>query len=156
MRSFCATILIIVLLAGCSAKNLQSVGGNYYYETIDHRSLMAEPGGFDIRLIVNNSGNRVLVSEFPCSSGAKTYNDFSTRIYGDNLAFVEQVESRSGGRRLVVYSAKRGNTVIVPNLDDFWKVDADERGISCHRYENGNEKEDPNPAFFSADYLKQQ
>ena len=52
------------------------------------------------------------------------------------------------------YSVKNDKVITLEErLGDFWKVLADDKGIVCHRYQNGDEQEDPKPLVFTAEYL---
>jgi hypothetical protein len=115
---------------------------------------LSEPGGVRLRLIYKNGGKTKEVSPSPGGFGSTIYDQFSWRLYGRNLVYIENRLEEKGTRfQLKVYSEIHGNTVIGTNFW-YWKIMADDSGITCHRYQNGDAKDDPEPRRFSADYLR--
>jgi hypothetical protein len=78
---------------------------------------------------------------------------FSYRIYGSNFVYVEREGGNWSRFQLRDYSAKNGNVTIDENFGKYWKVIADEHGITCHRYQDGQEHDDPYPVVYTAEYL---
>ena len=74
-------------------------------------------------------------------------------VYGPNLAYVEFDRDRVSLFRLYVYSERNGKVIVDPEFSRFWKVMADEHGITCHRYQGGYERDDPQPVIYTAEYL---
>jgi hypothetical protein len=152
-------VFVVLTVAGCSIKSSTHIDGPYYRDSTKYANLMSEPGGFEVHLSYKKDGKTIVISRNPGGNGNNIYNDFSWRVYGSNLVFVEH-DPGSYSFRLVVYSEKRNGNVTIEKDFHYWKIIADDEGITCHRYqngerkENGEQKDDPNPKFFSADYLK--
>jgi len=145
---------MVLPLTGCSTKSSTHIEGPYYLDSTKQASLLMEPGGFEVHLSYKKDGKTLVISKNPGGFGSTIYNNFSWRVYGSNLVFVEHDQGSYSKFRLVVFSEKKkGNTTVDEDFR-YWKIIADERGIACHRYQNGEQKDDPNPKVFSADYLK--
>jgi hypothetical protein len=145
--SACATLSLV----GCSEKSTKHIGGAYYFETTKHPSILSEPGGgtFEFQLVQKKDGKTTVISKQPLAADIA----FEWHLYGNNLAFIE---GGSAKPRLVVFSEKKGDTIIDEDVDHpTWQITADDRGITCQRLdENLKPKEDSPPKFYSADYLK--
>jgi hypothetical protein len=140
-------------LAGCSSKSSTHIDGPYYLDSTRYESLMSEPGGFEVHLSYKKDGKTIVISKNPGGNVSTIYDDFSWRVYGSNLVFVEH-DRGSYDFRLVVFSERNKTNVTVDENFHYWKIVADNNGITCHRYQNGEQKDDPNPKFFSATISK--
>jgi hypothetical protein len=139
--------LALLTIIACTSKTLAPVGGPYFIEYIKQESIISEPGGLRVHLIYKKNGKTVLLSE---SNGA--FQNFYRRVYGPNLIFVEG-HWLSSNAQLIAYSESHGKITVDEDLKRYWKIVVDDRGISLHRYQNGEKIADPNPQSYSTDYL---
>ena len=152
--NFILGCIAVLPLTGCSSKSSTHIEGPYYLDSTKYQSLLSEPGGFEVHLCYKKDGKNLLISNSPGGYTDTIYNDFCWRVYGPNLVFIEHDQGNYSKFRLVVFSEKnKGNTTVDADFR-YWKIIADNAGITCHRYQNGEPKDDPNPKVFSADYLK--
>jgi hypothetical protein len=144
----------VLTLIGCSSKSTTAIGGPYYLDSSTSFGSLFGPGGFEVHLSYRQNGKTVLISKHPGGYGATIYDNFSWRVYGSNLVYVEHDRGSYSTFRLVVYSERNGNVTIDPDYR-YWKIIANDQGITCHRFTKaGGCEDDPSPKFFSAEYLR--
>jgi hypothetical protein len=153
-------VLVCLALPGCSQKpvtTVKSLGGTYYSElTKIHEKwppLMEPHSDYRERYIHVDSGQTNEITQYLGGFADSVDRNFSYRIYGSNFVYVERVDGSWSKFRLRDYSAKNGNITVDENFGNYWKVTADEQGITCHRYQDGHEKEDPHPIVYTGKYL---
>jgi len=152
LRYFVCLVAAAALI-GCSSKSRTPIGGPYYLDSTRYASVMSESGGYEVHLTYKKGWQTILISKNPGGNGGSIYNNFSWRVYGSNLIFVEH-DPGSLSFRLVAFSEKKKQNITIDKDFHYWKIIADDTGIICHRYQNGDTYDDPDPKVFSADYLK--
>jgi hypothetical protein len=152
--------LCALIGTGCSPRQTvktSSLGGPYYQETIIIPCkgwYLMEPGNCDVvRYIHVTSGTTNEITRYLGGFGDSICKQFDYRIYGSNFVYVEREGGDWSKFRLRDYSAKTGNVTVDDGFGKYWKVIADDHGITCHRYQNGQQQDDPQPVFYSAEYL---
>jgi hypothetical protein len=156
------TALLIATAAGCSKKHSQSLGGSYYLEASSSDNYLSESGGGagPRQLIYRPGGKAVTISNHPGPYYfLEAENSFIGRVYGDVLVYTDYQppgdnDAGAGSYRLLAFSPTHGKKELDPDFRPYWKVVADDSGITCHRLQNGEKKDDPHPKIFSAESLK--
>jgi hypothetical protein len=141
--------IVTLTLAGCA--RLEPLGGPYYLRQVTHPSGWESPSAATWYLIYKDSGRKIEITDKAGMSGGRIYLQFSHRVYGRNLAYI--APGQDYRLCLFVYSEKHGRLLVDPDYSKYWKVIAEEAGITCHRYQSGRESDDPAPVVYSADYL---
>jgi hypothetical protein len=151
-------VAILIAAAGCSKKLSQSIGGSYYIEGSSGSNYLSEPGGGSgpRQLVYRNGDKVVVISKYPGPySFLDQDNSFSWHVYGDVLVYTDYRPEGDGSYRLLAFSPTHGEKELEPDFRQYWKVIADDTGITCHRLPSGGEKkDDPHPKVFSAESLK--
>ena len=142
-------VTVLLILTGCA--RLERVGGPYYLHREEHWHGWEPPSGSTWHLIYKDDSQKVEITDRAGMTGGSIYRQFTHRVYGRNLAFTEF--DRHYWLRLFVYSERRGRVLVDPEYSRYWKVIADETGITCHRLQEGRESDDPRPVVYRADYL---
>jgi hypothetical protein len=119
--------------------------------------LSFEPGG-DISesyLVYKKDGKTIKVGNIG------QYNNFSFKVYGSNLVFIEGISlDPSTHPRLVAHSERQGKIIVDEDTTRYWDILVNESGITFYR-PGPSSANNPlswqstnNPQFYSADYLK--
>jgi len=149
MRTCIVTVLLVLTITGCA--RLERVGGPYYLRREEHWHGWEPPSGSTWHFIYKDGGLNVEITDRAGMTGGSTYRQFTHGIYGRNLAYIEF--DRGYRLRLFVYSERHGRILVDPAYSSYWKVIADDTGITCHRYQEGRESDDPTPVVYGAAYL---
>ena len=113
-----------------------------------------EPAYGTVHLLYRHEGRTVHITDRTCAFGDSVHRSFDYRLYGSNLAYVEFDRERVSLFRFHVYSERNGKVLVDYDFSRYWKVVANDTGIICHRYREGQERVDPAPMVYSAHYLK--
>ena len=154
---------IALVLIGCSRKpepepiTMKPVGGPYYQELTvvpDKVPLFEPENGNRLRWIYTNADQTIEITSNLGLFADSIYRDFNYHIYGSNFVYVEWYTAHDGTKfRLRDFSPKNGNITVDEDFGRYWKVIADGHGITCHRYQDRQKRDDPNPVVYSAEYL---
>jgi hypothetical protein len=147
----------LFILLGCTktSRRVESIGGDYYLESVLVKNTSTPSSGGYIRIYCKKDNREVEVARDVGGAGGIVNMQFEWKVYGSNLAYVA---GKPGGstldRAIYVFSRQRGtNTMIDSDAFRYWKTSADESGITLHRYQHGEAVEDPQPVHYAADYL---
>ena len=141
--------IVTLMLAGCT--RLEPLGGPYYLRRVAHWHGWEPSSGSTWHLTYKGRGQNVEITDRAGMSGGSIHLQFTHRVYGRNLAYIEF--DRDYRRRLFVYSERHGRVLVDPEYSRYWKVIADDTGIICHRYQDGRESDDQTPVVYTAEYL---
>jgi hypothetical protein len=158
--TFLCLLLAGLTPAGCTQKPVTTVkplGGPYYEELTEIPGRfppLMEPGNNNrLRYIYVNLGRTNEITRYLGGFADSVSRKFDYRIYGPNFVYVERIDGSWSKFRLRAYSAQHGNITVDDNFGNYWKVIADEHGITCHRYQDGQERDDPQPVVYTAEHL---
>jgi len=148
-----------IIAGGCSRQSIEttSIGGPYFRElTIVpcKKWYLMEPGNRNIeRYLHVTTETTSEITRYLGGFDDSIYRHFNYRIYGSNFVYVERENGDWSKFRFRAFSAKNGNTTVDQDFRQYWKVIADEHGITCHRLQDGQERDDPRPTVYTAEYL---
>jgi len=151
------SLAVLIAAVGCSKRSRQSIGGSYSIEFDSAPNYLSEPGAQSGsgELVYRNGDKVVVVSRHP---GPYYFlgneNSFSYHVYGDVLVYNDYQPERDSRYRLLAFSPTHGELELEPDFRQYWKVVADDAGITCHRLQGGEKKDDPHPKTFTAESLK--
>jgi hypothetical protein len=152
------TALAMLIAAGGCSKKSMSLGGSYSIEASTAPNYLSEPGGGagPREIVYRKGGKRIVISNHPGPYYfQEAENTFTWHLYGEVLVYTDLGSPKGDSScRLMAYSPTHGKKELDPDFRQYWKVIADDTGITCHRLQGEERKDDPHPKVFTAESLK--